>query len=214
MSQTPPSVPIARPDLHSPETAAAKLAIRVATMADAARLCELIALSVRELQKQDYSPEQLAIAVETVFTLDTQLVTDGTYFAIEAGPGAIVACGGWSCRQTLCGGDHHAVRDDAYLDPAKDAAKIRAFFIHPDWARRGLGSRLLGHCEQAAQAAGFTRFEMAATLTGVPLYKARGYRVVEETTVPLRDGMTLPVVIMARELGSDSGIDSGIVSKN
>jgi GNAT superfamily N-acetyltransferase len=174
--------------------------IRRATLDDAQRLRHLINLSVRELQKQDYSPEQLAVAVETVFTLDTQLVTDGTYFVIEATPGEIIACGGWSRRQTLCGGDHHAVRDDAFLDPATDAAKIRAFFIHPHWARCGLGSRLLAHCEQVAQDAGFTRFEMAATLTGVPLYRARGYRVVEETTVPLRDELTLPVVIMAREI--------------
>jgi GNAT superfamily N-acetyltransferase len=170
-------------------------------MGDARELRSLIALSVRELQKNDYSAEQLAVAVETVFTLDTQLVGDGTYFVIEDPAGKIIACGGWSARKTLCGGDHHAVRDDAFLDPKTEAAKIRAFFIHPKWARRGLGSRLLRHCEEAARAAGFTKFEMAATLTGVPLYRARGYRVVEETTVPLRDGLTLPVVIMARDVG-------------
>jgi GNAT superfamily N-acetyltransferase len=182
----------------------ATLPIRVATMDDAPRLRSLIALSVRELQKADYTPEQLAVAVETVFTLDTQLVTDGTYFVIETqsepGPSDLIACGGWSRRQTLCGGDHHALRNDAYLDPHTDAARIRAFFIHPSWARRGLGSRLLAHCEQVAEAAGFTRFEMAATLTGAPLYKARGYQVVEETTVPLRESMRLPVVMMARKL--------------
>ena len=173
---------------------------------------QLIAASVIELQKNDYSALQLAAAVETVFTLDSQLVADGTYFVVEAAelrgraqpniPGmpVLVACGGWSRRKTLLGGDHHVVRDDAFLDPATDAAKIRAFFVHPDWARQGLGSLLLRHCEEAAQAAGFRRFEMAATLTGVPLYQARGYRIVEEKMVPLRDGLTLPVKIMAREL--------------
>ena len=179
---------------------ALSLSIRPATIADTPALRILVARSVRELQKNEYTPEQLEIAVETVFTLDTQLLADGTYFAIDTAAGEIVACGGWSRRKTLCGGDHHAVRDDAFLDPATEAARIRAFFIHPDWARRGLGSRLLAHCEDAARVAGFTRLEMAATLTGVPLYKARGYRVVEETSVPLRDGLTLPVVIMAREI--------------
>lgn len=178
--------------------------IRRAVPADATCLRPMIAASVLELQKHDYTPAQMALAVETVFTLDTQLVADGTYFVVEASPDGsgkqVVACGGWSRRKTLCGGDHHAVRDDAYLDPATDAAKIRAFFVRPGWERRGLGSLLLRHCEEAATAAGFTRFEMAATLTGVPLYKAKGYRVVEETTVPLREGLTLPVVIMAREL--------------
>jgi GNAT superfamily N-acetyltransferase len=182
--------------------------LRLALPDDAAELRSLIALSVRELQKNDYSPEQLAVAIETVFTLDTQLVADGTYFVIEHPAGRIIACGGWSKRKTLCGGDLHAVRDNAFLDPRSDAAKIRAFFIHPAWARRGLGSRLLAHCEQAAQAAGFSRLEMAATLTGVPLYLARGYRVVEHTTVPLcgmpnnnsDDDARLPVVIMARSL--------------
>jgi GNAT superfamily N-acetyltransferase len=170
----------------SSETWADTLPIRPAVPADAPALRSLIALSVRELQKDDYSAEQLATALQTVFTLDTQLVTDGTYFVIEEPATArIVACGGWSGRKTLCGGDLHAVRDNAFLDPATEAAKIRAFFVHPAYARRGLGSRLLAHCEQAAQAAGFTRFEMAATLTGVPLYLARGYQVVASTTVPL-----------------------------
>ncbi len=185
--------------LNSPKDPAA-LSIRPATFDDAAELRRLIPLSVWGLQQADYSQEQLAAAVETAFTLDTQLVADGTYFVIQQPDGGIVGCGGWSRRKTLCGGDLHAVRDHAFLDPKTDAAKIRAFFIHPDWARRGLGSRLLAYCEQEARAAGFTRFEMGATLTGVPLYKARGYRVVRETTVPLRDGLTLPVVIMEREV--------------
>jgi GNAT superfamily N-acetyltransferase len=178
--------------------------IRLATTDDVPELRRLIAQSVRELQKDDYSAEQLALAVETVFTLDTLLIADGTYFVIEDPAPVdgvrIVACGGWSRRSTLCGGDLHAVRDDSFLDPRTNAAKIRAFFVHPRWARRGLASRLLQKCEQAAQAAGFTRFEMAATLTGVPLYKARGYHAVERTSVPLCGSSILPVVIMARSI--------------
>ena len=185
-------------------TSLSTFVVRQALPDDAATLRSMIAASVFGLQRQDYTPEQLAVAVETVFTLDTQLMADGTYFVVEADDAAsgreVVACGGWSRRRTLCGGDHHAVRDDAYLDPATEAAKIRAFFVRPGWERRGLGSLLLRHCEEAAGGAGFKRFEMAATLTGVPLYKARGYRVVEQTTVPLRGGLTLPVVIMERRL--------------
>lgn len=177
--------------------------LRPARMTDVDSLRSLIALSVRELQKDDYSPEQLALAVETVFTLDTQLIADETYFLIENDAGTPVACGGWSRRRTLCGGDLHGERDNTLLDPTADAAKIRAFFVHPSWARRGLGSRLLAHCEQVAEAAGFTRFEMAATLTGVPLYTARGYKVVKKTSVPLCGSSTLPVVLMARSI-SDS----------
>ena len=181
------------------------LHLRPAVIDDAPRLRSLIALSVQELQRNDYSPEQLAIAVKTVFTLDTQLISDGTYFVIANSDGSFAACGGWSMRRTLCGGDLHAVRDDALLDPATDAAKIRAFFVHPAWARRGLGSRLLEHCERAAQVAGFSRFEMAATLTGVPLYTARGYHVVEESSVPLCGSSTLQVVMMARSI-----LDNGL----
>ena len=176
------------------------LSPRPARVTDIRELRELITLSVRELQKSDYSPEQLSLAVASVFTLDTQLIADGTYFVIERGDGALVACGGWSRRKTLCGGDVHAVRDDALLDPSTDAAKIRAFFVHPAWARRGLGSRLLAHCEQVAEAAGFTKFELAATLTGVPLYRARGYRVVKNVSVPLCGSSNLPVVLMARSI--------------
>ncbi len=187
---------------------AATFPIRLATTEDIPELRRLIAHSVRELQKDDYSAQQLSLAVETVFTLDTLLIADGTYFVIEdparVGDERIVACGGWSMRSTLCGGDLHAVRDDSFLDPGTDAAKIRAFFVHPRWARRGLGSRLLQQCEEAAQAAGFTRFEMAATLTGVPLYTVRGYHVVESTNVPLCGSSRLQVVIMARSISGRS----------
>jgi GNAT superfamily N-acetyltransferase len=186
-------------DLASSEFSTGLLPIRLASIRDETELRALILLSASELQKHDYPPDQLTIAVRTVFTLDTQLIADGTYYVIESADG-LVACGGWSRRRTLCGGDAHAVRDDAFLDPGTDAAKIRAFFVHPAWARRGLGSQLLAHCEQAARAAGFRRCEMAATLTGVPLYLARGYHIVEHGSVPLCGSSTLPVVIMSRSI--------------
>jgi GNAT superfamily N-acetyltransferase len=132
-----------------------------------------------------------------VYGVDTQLVADGTYFVAEV-DGTIVACGGWSKRKTLFGADHCAGREDSLLDPARDAAKIRAFFVHPDWARRGIGTRVLEACESAALAEGFTRFEMGATLTGVALYKVRGYREVEKLAVPLANGESLPIVRMEK----------------
>ena len=110
---------------------------------------------------------------------------DGTYFAVEIAPKRqrIVACGGWSKRKTLYGGDQYAGREDSLLDPMRDAAKIRAFFVHPDWARQGIGSLILEACENAAVAAGFTRLEMGATLSGVAFYRAKGYVEIENRAV-------------------------------
>ena len=173
------------------------LTLRPAVMEDVPVLAALIAASVRILQAQDYTASQRESALISVFGVDTQLIADGTYFVGEV-DGAIVACGGWSKRKTLFGADHCAGREDSLLDPELDAAKIRAFFVHPDWARRGIGSRVLEACESAAAAAGFTRFEMGATLTGVALYKARGYREVEEIGVPLENGEFLQVVRMEK----------------
>jgi GNAT superfamily N-acetyltransferase len=175
--------------------------LRLATSADERALRALIEASVRVLQKNDYTPEQIDGALGTLLGLDTQLVADGTYFVAEARAACariIAGCGGWSHRKTLFGSDHAPVREPNFLDPATDAAKIRAFFIHPDWARRGLGSKILEACESAARAAGFSRFEMGATLTGVPLYLARGYHIVERIEVPLPNGAALPIVRMAK----------------
>jgi len=177
------------------------LALRLATAADIPALDQLIETSVRTLQRDDYSPEQIAGALGTVLGLDTQLVADGTYFIAEARAGCahfLAGCGGWSKRKTLFGSDRAEVREPELLDPKTDAAKIRAFFIHPDFARRGIGSKILAASESAARAAGFSRFEMGATLTGVPLYLARGYQVLERIEVPLRNGHTLPVLRMAK----------------
>jgi GNAT superfamily N-acetyltransferase len=176
--------------------------IRLATQADIPTLHALIESSVRVLQANDYTPAQIEGALGTVLGLDTQLIEDETYYVIEAttpsGEKVIAACGGWSKRKTLFGSDHAAVRESELLDPKTDAAKIRAFFVHPDWARRGLGTLLLETCENTAKAAGFTGFEMGSTLTGVALYKLRGYHVVEPIAVPLRNGEALPVVRMAK----------------
>ena len=186
--------------------------IRVAEARDIPLLRELIEASVRGLQAGDYSAAQLESALRTVYGVDTQLIADGTYFAAEemeasggessgaksSGGVRLVGCGGWSKRKTLFGGDQFAGREDSLLDPATDAAKIRAFFVHPVWARRGIGGMILEACEAAAWAAGFRRLEMGATLTGVPFYRAKGYAELEAAEVPLGDGLTLPIVIMAK----------------
>jgi len=174
--------------------------IRIAQEADVAVLRLLIDASVRGLQTSDYSPAQIEAALQKVFGVDSQLIADGTYLLAETIQSEIVGCGGWSKRKTLYGGDVWAAREDSLLDPAKDAAKIRAFFIHPHWARRGVGTLILEACENAAIVAGFSRFEMGATLTGVPLYRARGYTAIENLEVPIGAGLTLPIVRMEKRI--------------
>ena len=178
--------------------------IRLAEARDVPSLRELIEASVRGLQAGDYSGAQLEKALRTVYGVDTQLISDGTYFAAEArdaesSSALLVGCGGWSKRKTLYGGDQFAGREDSLLDPGRDAAKIRAFFVHPAWARRGIGGMILEACEGAAGAAGFRRLEMGATLTGVPFYRAKGYVALETVDVPLGDGLTLPIVRMEKD---------------
>lgn len=181
--------------------------IRLAVPADVPVLGKLIDASVRGLQAGDYTPAQLEAALETVYGVDSQLIADGTYFAVESESEqssgnksgcSIVGCGGWSKRRTLYGGDVWTQREDSLLDPRRDAAKIRAFFVHPDWARHGIGSMILEACESAARAAGFTRLEMGATLTGVPFYQVKGYRALENLQVPLSGGLSLPIVRMGK----------------
>src|SRR5579862_5062746 len=175
--------------------------LRTALTADIPRLREVIEASVRGLQEDDYTPAQIEGALQSVYGVDTQLIADGTYFAVEAPEdGEIIACGGWSKRKTLFGGDQYAGREDSLLDPTRDAAKIRAFFVHPSWARRGVGTHILDACESAAQRAGFTRFEMGATLTGVPFYEARGYTPSDRFTAPLPGGESLAIVRMEKQI--------------
>jgi GNAT superfamily N-acetyltransferase len=188
--------------------------IRPAVSEDVPVLRILIDASVRRLQTQDYTPSQIESALATVYGVDTQLIADGTYFVAEesnvvagdspaqppTGTMVIIGCGGWSKRKTLYGGDQWTGREAALLDPQHDAAKIRAFFIHPSWTRRGIGTMILEACENAALSAGFTRFEMGATLTGVLLYQARGYAALENLEVPLPNGESLPIVRMEKKI--------------
>jgi GNAT superfamily N-acetyltransferase len=180
---------------------AARIHLRKAVPSDVPRMREVIEASVRGLQAEFYTPTQIDRALKSVYGVDSQLIADGTYFAAEdesLAPRVIVACGGWSKRKTLYGGDQYSGRQDSLLDPARDAAKIRAFFVHPDWARRGIGGMILKACEDAATDAGFTRLEMGATLSGVAFYKASGYALAEEQTVPLGDGEALPIIRMTK----------------
>ncbi len=184
--------------------------IRRATASDVPSIEALIGLSVRALQAQDYSQAQIEGALGTVFGVDSALISDGTYFALEAvfhgGKPAIVGCGGWSKRKTLFGGDRASVREDGLLDPLRDSAKIRALFVHPDWARRGIGSRILTACESAAIEAGFRSFELGATLTGERLFRARGYAPIERMEAPLANGASLPIIRMAKSGSKADGL--------
>jgi GNAT superfamily N-acetyltransferase len=179
--------------------------VRPAFLADLPVLRALIDASVRRLQADDYTLAQREAALATVFGVDTQLISDGTYLVVEFHPAGsqsepvIIACGGWSKRKTLYGADQWTNRQDDLLDPHQDAAKIRAFFIHPDWARRGVGTLLLEACENAARCAGFRRFELGATLTGAKLFRARGYLPVRDLVVPLSNGESLPIIHMEKQ---------------
>lgn len=181
--------------------------IRHAANADIPSLQHLLERSVRGLQAQDYSPTQIDSALQMVYGIDSQLIADGTYYvAEEYSDGAvdsaqrpkIVGCGGWGKRRTLFGGDQCLGRHDDLLDPRSEPAKIRAFFIHPNWSRRGIGSMLLDKCESDAQAAGFTTFEMGSTLTGLPFYRSHGYEEISRIEIPLGAGDSFPIVHMRK----------------
>jgi GNAT superfamily N-acetyltransferase len=174
-------------------------ALRLATEEDIPALHTLIEASVRGLQINDYTQAQMNGALGTVLGLDTQLIQDRTYFVAEAG-GKLAGCGGWSRRKTLFGADRGPGREPELLNPATDAAKVRAIFVHPEFARRGLGTLILKRVEDEAAAEGFTRYEMGSTLTGVALYRLKGYTEVERIAVPLANGEALPVVKMVKAL--------------
>jgi len=173
------------------------ITIRLATFDDVAELQQLIALSVRGLSTDYYTPNQIESAIKYIFGIDSQLITDGTYYVSEK-ENIKVGCGGWSKRNTLFGGDQHKDIEDPLLDPAKDAARIRAFFVHPDHARQGIGRKIINVCEDAAKANGFTSFELGATLPGVPLYQVMGYVAVERIDVTLADKELLGIVKMRK----------------
>ncbi len=173
---------------------------KIATVQDIPAITELISASVRELQVE-YSPAEREAALATVFTVDSQLIADGTYFIASAEDGRLAGCGGWSRRKTLYGGDRQVgIIEPELLNPVTDAAKIRAIFVHPAFARQGLGSLILEMSEKATEDAGFTRLEMGSTLAGVSLYKLKGYIETERILVPVKDGERIEVVRMMKEV--------------
>ena len=175
------------------------IGVRVATPADLPVLRELIPAAVRALSSGFYSPEQIESAIRHVFGVDTQLIADGTYFVAHAGL-EIAGCGGWSRRSTLFGGDQMKTGPDPLLDPATEPARIRAFFVRPELARRGVGSRILEACIRAARAEGFRALELAATLPGEPLYRAFGFEARERLDTLLPDGVMVPFIRMSRAI--------------
>ena len=177
--------------------------VRRAILEDRAALERLIAESARGLSRGDYSGEQVEAALASVFGVDTDLIHDGTYYVAEA-EGEPVGCGGWSKRRTLFGGDRYGARDSGYLDAASEPAKIRAFFVRPDWARRGVAAAILETCEREAKAEGFGSLELMATLPGVPFYAARGYEGTERVSYEIAEGVTIEFVPMKKAL-SGSG---------
>jgi GNAT superfamily N-acetyltransferase len=193
--------------------------LRLATLSDIPQLRLLIDASVRRLHTEYYTPAQISAALKSVYGVDTQLIIDGNYYVVETESPPrtpshypprplpiptprIIACGGWSHRSTLYGGDQYNSRDDNLLDPSKDAAKIRAFFVHPDWTRRGIGGIVLKACEDAARKAGFRTAEMGATLSGVPFYGTMGYAEIGAglVKVPVGEGILLEIVRMGKAL--------------
>lgn len=177
-----------------------EFSLRVAGKQDADAIGELIADSVRGLAKGIYSDEQIELSLQTVFGVDHQLIADGTYFVAE-NEGRIVGCGGWSKRKTLYGSSVYAdSRDPDLLDPKVDAAKIRAFFVHPDAARHGIARAILKRCEAEAADHGFAFAEMMATLPGVPLYEACGYKRLEPVAIRLSDDLKIECIEMRKDL--------------
>ena len=173
--------------------------VRVSTMEEVPQLNQLITQSARELSKGFYSDEETEAAIEHVFGVDTALVKDGSYFTAEI-DGKLAGCGGWSRRRTLYGGDQRPMGGAEFLDPQQDAARIRAFFIAPDAARRGVGTAIFNACKAAARAQGFTALELMATLPGVPFYKVLGFQKLEDVADTLPNGVTIRFERMRLEL--------------
>jgi len=173
--------------------------IRKANLSDRAAIQQLIAESARGLSRDDYSEQQVEGAIKTVFGVDTNLILDRTYFVAD-NAGELIGCGGWSKRKTLFGGDQYATRDAAELDPKTEAAKIRAFFIHPRHARKGLGRAILEACENEARAAGFQTLELMSTLPGIKLYQSCGYEGTARIELEVGEGLTIGLVPMKKTL--------------
>ncbi len=173
--------------------------IRKASLSDRAAITQLIKDSARSLSRADYSDEQIEGAIATVFGVDTNLIIDGTYFVADRA-GSLIGCGGWSKRKTLFGGDQWATRDASELDPQTDAAKIRAFFIHPEHARKGIARAILAACESEAKSFGFQSLELMSTLPGIKLYRACGYEGEDRVELEVGRGVTIGLVPMRKNL--------------
>jgi GNAT superfamily N-acetyltransferase len=173
--------------------------IRKANLDDREAIEQLIVESARKLSLEDYSEQQIEAAILTVFGVDTDLILDGTYFVADDS-GRLIGCGGWSKRRTLFGGDQFARRDGSELDPTSEAAKVRAFFVHPECARKGIGRAILAACESAARTYGFRSIELMATLPGVKLYRACGYEGDERVEYEIGDGVRIEFVPMRKDL--------------
>lgn len=174
--------------------------IRLATIADIPRLEKLIHASVSGLSTEFYTPAQISSGLTYIFGVDTQLIVDGTYFLAEA-DNAVVGSGGWSKRRTLFGGDKtKSAAEDWLLDPTREAARVRAFYVDPRWSRKGIATRILNACEAAARLSGFTRIELVATLPGEPLYSSRGYQKAEAIDLETPLGTSLPAFRMTKDL--------------
>jgi GNAT superfamily N-acetyltransferase len=174
--------------------------IRKAELEDRAEIERLIAESARGLSRDKYSDRQIEAAIATVFGVDTDLILDGTYFVVEAA-GKIIGCGGWSRRKTLFGGDRFAARDSTELDPQRDAARIRAFFVHPGYARKGIARAILAACENAARDYGFRTLELMATLPGVSFYEANGYTGKQRVEYEIAEGVRIEFLPMSKKVG-------------
>ena len=175
------------------------LTITTAKQEDIPLLQKLIEESVRRLSIDYYSPRQIESALTYVFGIDTQLIADETYYVVRS-DNEIAGCGGWSKRNTLFGGDQTKGLEDPLLDPEKDPARIRAFFVHPNWARKGVGTELLTFCEKAAASNGFTSLQLAGTLPGIPFYLRLGFKEVEHKNIVLGNGELLQLCIMKKQL--------------
>jgi N-acetylglutamate synthase-like GNAT family acetyltransferase len=173
--------------------------IRKAEMEEREAIKQLIAESARLLSREHYSDTQIETAIVTVFGVDTDLIDDGTYFVAES-DGQLAGCGGWSKRKTLFGGDQYSSRDAGYLDPESEAAKIRAFFIHPDHARKGIARAILTRCEDEARSQGFRALELMATLPGIDFYKSCGFVETGNFALDLTDTVKLELVPMRKEI--------------
>lgn len=173
--------------------------IRKATLDDREAIEHLIVASARNLSLEDYSAQQVEAAILTIFGVDSDLILDGTYFVAES-CGTLIGCGGWSRRKTLFGGDQFANRDSGELDPKTEAAKIRAFFVHPEFARKGIGKAILAACESEARACGFRSVELMSTLPGLKLYRACGYEGDERVEYEIQDGVRIEFVPMRKDL--------------